>query len=1081
MLQTDDSTFGAVDPALALRPPIAASQSTAALRPQAPAAQTTAAIAPRAAPALIRPATPAADPLASYYAKVRQHESGGDDSISNGVAYGRYQFTPQTWLGVAIQHPELGLDKTNILDPAKQDQAMKALTADNAAALQKSGLEVTPENLFMLHFLGAGGGPKFLKALQADPSANAAALFPLETRYNPTIFHDPAGRPRSLGEVYGLMTKSFGGEAPAQPGNGISANLQFAEGPKTVASDAAVDAPSEPPPEIRAALGLSQPSGKTESIDMPPEIRKALGLPETSRYQTDMNGNLQIAPSQSAAPRSLRDLMKEQIRPDTPTTEQEALLKGEGAAAEQTGQTALGIGSGVGQFFSGLAEWDPTAATNAAAETSKYLKGVGSPAGQKVGGMLPFIAPVGEAAEAIGGGAKALSEGGSWVANALRGGVAGAKVGALSGASKATGEADTGKRLLEKAGETGEGTVAGFLLGGGGSLAKKGLDFASVPLGWAGRELGSLYKTATGVYEREAKKTVEELRTGISAETGKALTAKDIDKREAILDQRNETRRLAIQEADYQRADQAAQQIAKEFAARPTVTKDELGQRIHKAAVDDFNEVKAVRKRDSGFDKAVNSDGGRPSIDTDKLIGQISSVERRFSTDLSDLKTKLRTLPDVEGQPAIPRVSIERAREVAEIMGSRVEGATSQVGHALEELKKTLVDQIETTHPVMKTAREKYAALSRDADFYERSGAGKKAVLTDPYSGDNLVDSTKITGALLNNTEGGAEVLSRLVAKNPDMMNDIRGYFNHQLEETARGGVPTSKQIGDLLTRNRLAMNRIGMGEARAAGSGPVTVAESGGVKVRQVDSGDPAYQEYEIIDPSGKIVRMQAQRMGGEFHVLNVTTGPSIGEGFGFGFGEPNSIGPRTVRNAADALKKLHPEIKMVSGDRVSGARAAAGKEGAAAHAGVPLAVRESKPPLLKEFGGLKTRIEENEQALKTADEARTETQKSIEQLSKDREAATKARDHYFQVQSWLKEANVKEVPGQIKGIVDRLHDDHFIGDAQHKQFVTMARESKDSLEAATKAKHFVRYIILPLIASAGVGGEYLSHRIRP
>src|ERR1700729_2561383 len=105
MLQTDDSTFDAVDPALALRPPVPAAQSTAALRPARSAAQATAALTPRQ----IAPAAASRDPLADYYQRVRAHESGGNDAASSGVAYGRYQFTPQTWLAVAMRHPELGL------------------------------------------------------------------------------------------------------------------------------------------------------------------------------------------------------------------------------------------------------------------------------------------------------------------------------------------------------------------------------------------------------------------------------------------------------------------------------------------------------------------------------------------------------------------------------------------------------------------------------------------------------------------------------------------------------------------------------------------------------------------------------------------------------------------------------------------------------------------------------------------------------------------------------------------------------------------------------------------------------------
>ena len=833
MLQIDDSTFGAVDPALALRPPIAASQSTAALRPQAPAAQTTAAIAPRAAPALIKPTQ--SDPLASYYAKVRQHESGGDDSISNGVAYGRYQFTPQTWLGVAIQHPELGLDKTNILDPAKQDQAMKALTADNAATLQKSGLEVTPENLFMLHFLGAGGGPKFLKAFQADPSANAAALFPLETRYNPTIFHKPDGQPRSLGEVYGLMTKTFGGEAPGQPGNGISANLQFAEGPKTVASDAAIDASSGPPPEIRAALGLSPSAGKTKSIDIPPEIRKALGLPETGGYQTDASGNLQIVPGQKPAPQGGEitgvDEFGGPIFKDP--KEQQEFQEGESTFTK-------GLLAGAARDITGPASLLPNAlGGQKAQEATNYLNQTGDPLSRGIGGMLPFALAWPEMAALQPSVSAALIGGGS---------------GLVAGSQGSSKETSALGRLNEKLPTMLEEGAAGAALGSLGPAALAGAK-------WLGSEATGLAKTVTGAYGREAERAAEELRTGVSAETGKALTAEERRVAEKAAQEGEAKSKLAGHEAELKRIEEAqaklklrdeiraqegrdarqaldpeaaarlktqvvqrvrdrvfeaeraakeaglsaneakafavdqenarlaaekdAENLVEQFRNRMPATKEELGDQIRQAALKDMQEQRGVRERDSGFAKAVASDRGQPSIPTKQFIQKIAEAERRAvspgaQSTLAWLRNELKT-QGIGGQPSITAVSIQRARRITQALDSRIEGLPPDEAHEMTALKDAFVEHIENVHPAMKKAREEYARLSRPLDVYERTGALKKSVQSDPYSGDATVDATKIAGALLNRTENGADALARLVVRDPKMLDSVRGYFNQQL------------------------------------------------------------------------------------------------------------------------------------------------------------------------------------------------------------------------------------------------------------------------------------------------------------
>jgi hypothetical protein len=1053
LAQTDDSTFGAIDPALALRPPVPASQSTAALRPRALASQTTAAIAPRAAPELIKPNQ--GDPLAEYYAKVRQHESGGDDTISNGVAYGRYQFTPQTWLGVAIRHPELGLDKTNIFDPAKQDEAMRALTADNVAVLQKSGLEATPENLFMLHFLGAGGGPKFLRALQADPSANAAALFPLETRYNPTIFHKPDGQPRSLGEVYELMTKTFGGEG--RPGSGVSGNLQFAEGPKTVASDAAVDAP----PEVRAALGLSTASGGTASIDMPPEIRKALSLPEGGGYQTDASGNLIIPPiGQKPAPSggaiSGLDAFGNPVFEDP--KEQREFEQGESTFTK-------GLLAGAARDVTGPASLLPNAlGGQKAQEATNWLNQTGDPLSRGIGGALPFALLAGPEIAALQ----------PSVAGALIGGGSGLTAG-TQGSSKETSALG---RLNEKLPAMLEEGAAGVALGSLGPAALAGAK-------WLGSEASGLAKTITGAYGREAEKAAEELRTGASVETGKALSAEDKAKREAILDQRAGERKLATREADYQRADQAAQQIAKEFTARPNVSPEALGQKIHEAAVKDLAEVRAVRERESGFAKAVAADGGAPSVPTRQFIARTVEAERRavspeMKSTLSWLKDELRTK-----QPAgsITAVSTAKARRIIQTLDDRIEKLKGDEKHEMLSLKDDFVENLEKFNPALKEAKRKYAGLSRDLDLYERSGAGKKAVLEDPYSGDNVVDTTKITGALLNRTEGGADVLARLVAKNPEMMNDVRGYFNQQLAEAAgTKGVPSPEEFGRFLNRNRIALERVGASTAKT-GSGPLTIAESGGVKVQQVESVYPAYQNYVVTDSFGReLARMSAQRLGNEFHILDIND--SVGEeGL---IGKSNTMGPRAVRDAAEAIKKLHPEIKRFSGERVTGARNVSGKEDVSAS--VPFAARESKPPLLKEFGGLKARIEENQQALKSADETRTEMQKSIEQLSKDKTRAETARRDFKEFQSALDTVESRKAPAAASAAIERLHKSGHLTDAQLDGFNRQIREVQDKYKDADEAKNVLRYRVWPAVigalSAAGVAGgltEFFSHRVRP
>jgi len=152
-----------------------------------------------------------AGPSDSYNAMTRKMESGGNPNAhaTTGSAGGLYGFTNDTWKGVMANHPELGLTAAGKMDPGQQEKAMQALTSDNSKSLKAGGVEATPANLRMAHFLGAPQATKFLNAMGNDPNADASSLFPKEAKANPTIFNG-----KTLGQVYAAQTAGFGGVIP---------------------------------------------------------------------------------------------------------------------------------------------------------------------------------------------------------------------------------------------------------------------------------------------------------------------------------------------------------------------------------------------------------------------------------------------------------------------------------------------------------------------------------------------------------------------------------------------------------------------------------------------------------------------------------------------------------------------------------------------------------------------------------------------------------------------------------------------------------------------------------------------------
>jgi hypothetical protein len=181
-------------------------------------------------------------------------------------ASGLYQFIEQSWLGTLKKHGAAhGLGQVadaisqgpsgryHVSNPAMRGYVLKLRNnpeiaslmaaehaADNKAALEATlGREAGGADLYMAHFLGIGGAKKFLSALQRNPGAAAAQLFPAAAASNRNIFFGEGGRMRSVGEIYdrfaaklerGAQLAAGGKPLPplAAPGKTMDAQLQLA-------------------------------------------------------------------------------------------------------------------------------------------------------------------------------------------------------------------------------------------------------------------------------------------------------------------------------------------------------------------------------------------------------------------------------------------------------------------------------------------------------------------------------------------------------------------------------------------------------------------------------------------------------------------------------------------------------------------------------------------------------------------------------------------------------------------------------------------------------------------------------------
>jgi len=147
-------------------------------------------------------------------------------------ATGLYQFVDGTWLDTVKKHGErFGLGaiadeialtpsgSAYVADPARRDAILGLRNDPQVASLMAAGLaednrahlmpilgrQPNHSELYLAHFLGAGGAGRFLSEMQADPSQSAAALFARPAAANRAIFYSADGSPRSLAQVMDVI------------------------------------------------------------------------------------------------------------------------------------------------------------------------------------------------------------------------------------------------------------------------------------------------------------------------------------------------------------------------------------------------------------------------------------------------------------------------------------------------------------------------------------------------------------------------------------------------------------------------------------------------------------------------------------------------------------------------------------------------------------------------------------------------------------------------------------------------------------------------------------------------------------
>lgn len=147
-----------------------------------------------------------------YLLVVAAHESGLQPNAQNpeGSAAGLYQYISQTWLGKISQYASaynLPLNSSPFDIKASTIVAGASVDTDTAM-MSKIKSPVTYLDTYLIHFLGSGAGPQFLRAMLQKPTITSSSMFPEQAQWNPEFFYD-GGRALSLKGTYEAIGNSF--------------------------------------------------------------------------------------------------------------------------------------------------------------------------------------------------------------------------------------------------------------------------------------------------------------------------------------------------------------------------------------------------------------------------------------------------------------------------------------------------------------------------------------------------------------------------------------------------------------------------------------------------------------------------------------------------------------------------------------------------------------------------------------------------------------------------------------------------------------------------------------------------------
>jgi hypothetical protein len=254
-----------------------------------------------------------------YLLKTAQRESALNPTAqaSTSSARGLFQFIDTTWLATVkedgaafgLQQYANQIEKTGdgqyvVRDPSARAEILKLrdnpeIASKMAAAFSKRnaneiqsviGRQPTEGELYIAHFLGAGGAKRFLSLRASNPNAQAASAFPEAARANKSIFYNSSG-PRSVEDTYRVLVSKHDNIRNAAPVTAV-ANLQ-------ITNPLAADESSSPIPNLLARIAAIFSPRRTEPAA---EVKPSVTVNTATAFAPRITPHVRTVTLQASAP-----------------------------------------------------------------------------------------------------------------------------------------------------------------------------------------------------------------------------------------------------------------------------------------------------------------------------------------------------------------------------------------------------------------------------------------------------------------------------------------------------------------------------------------------------------------------------------------------------------------------------------------------------------------------------------------------------------------------------------------------------------------------------------------------------------